>query len=268
MTVVPRSADPVPMTQEQKFLFDLKGWIMLPAVLEEDLLEACREHVVKLRTDAESLPENERYSLAGPGAELVDHPAITGVLREILAPDNSADSWGFRCESSFPMVRSFGDKGSAPHCGPLDGPMAYRNMPNGTIWSGLTRVVWELSPVQRGGGTPILSGSHKAAFPVPERFREFDPFVYEEYECPPGSVLIFSESCWHVGTEWQDAEQDRLAIFNCYCSYLTQWHKLNLPHEVVAAMPAKRQTAFRGAWGHNFRDQQPNNYYDETNRAH
>jgi hypothetical protein len=267
MTTVPSTTDPVPMSEEQKFLFDLKGWILLPAVLEQDLLQACREHVRKLRGEPESLPEFERYSLAGPGAELVDHPAITGILREILAPDPSEDSWGFRCESSFPMVREQGSSGSAPHCGPLVGPMAYRNMGNGTIWSGLTRVVWELSPVHKGGGTSILSGSHKAAFPVPERFHQFDRAVYEEYECPAGSVIIFSESCWHVGTEWPD-EAARLAIFNCYCSYLTQWHKLNLPHEVVAAMSPKRQTAFRGTWGHNFRDQQPNNYYDETNQAH
>ena len=267
MSVVPRSAEPAPMSEEQKFLFDLKGWVLIPGVLEPNLLEALRQHVVKLRQDAESLPAHERYSLAGPGQELIDHPAIVGVLREILAPDPDPSSWGFRCESSFPMIRSVGQQGSAAHCGPLVGPMAYR-MVNGQIWSGLTRVAWELSEVKKGGGgTPILSGSHKVTFPVPERFREFDPLVYEEYECPPGSVLIFSESCWHVGTEWKDADQDRLAIFNCYCSYMAQFHKLNLPEEVVAAMPPKRQTAFRGVWGHNFRDKQANTYYDETNRA-
>ncbi|MBT3342420.1 MAG: phytanoyl-CoA dioxygenase, partial [Gemmatimonadetes bacterium] len=204
MTTICQTADPVEMTEEQKFLFDLKGWILIPGVLEPDLLGQLRDHVTRLRQDPESLPAHERYSLAGPAQELVDHPAITGVLREILAPDPSEDSWGFRCESSFPMIRTLGQAGSAPHCGPMVGPMAYR-MINGRIWSGLTRVVWELGEVKKGGGTPILSGSHKASFPVPERFREYDPSVYEGYECPPGSVLIFSESCWHVGTEWQDA---------------------------------------------------------------
>ncbi|MBT6145596.1 MAG: phytanoyl-CoA dioxygenase [Gemmatimonadetes bacterium] len=267
MTTICQTADPVEMTEEQKFLFDLKGWILIPGVLEPDLLGQLRDHVTRLRQDPESLPAHERYSLAGPAQELVDHPAITGVLREILAPDPSEDSWGFRCESSFPMIRTLGQAGSAPHCGPMVGPMAYR-MINGRIWSGLTRVVWELGEVKKGGGTPILSGSHKASFPVPERFREYDPSVYEGYECPPGSVLIFSESCWHVGVEWKDATQDRLAIFNCYCSYLAQWHKMNLPAEVVTAMPPKRQTAFRGVWGHNFRDQQHNDYYDESNLGH
>ena len=105
MTVVPSTAEPVPMSEEQKFLFDLKGWVLIPGVLEADLLEAVRQHVVTLRQDAESLPAHERFSLAGPGQELIDHPAIVGVLREILAPDPDQNSWGFRCENSFPMIR-------------------------------------------------------------------------------------------------------------------------------------------------------------------
>ena len=30
---------------------------------------------------------------------------------------------------------------------------------------------------------------------------------------------------------------DRVAIFNCYNSLWAQWHKLNLTHEQVMAMP-------------------------------
>ena len=267
MNPIPNNAEPIPMTDEQRFFFDLKGWLLVPGVLEPDLLEAVREHMIKLKTEPDSLPAHERYSLAGPAQELIDHPAIVGILRDIIAPDPGEDAYGFRCESSFAMIRTLGQSGSAPHCGPLMGPMAYRLI-NGTIWSGLTRVVWELSEVQKGqGGTPIMSGSHKAGFPVPEIYRSFDASVYEEYACPAGSVLVFSESCWHVGTEWQDSSQDRLAIFNCYCSFLAQWHKLNLPAEVVEAMPPKRQTAFRGVWGHDFHRGQPNNYYETANLA-
>ena len=34
----------VPMSDEQKYLFDLKGWICLPGLLSEDQLEAIRAH--------------------------------------------------------------------------------------------------------------------------------------------------------------------------------------------------------------------------------
>ena len=93
MSVVPRSAEPAPMSEEQKFLFDLKGWVLIPGVLEPDLLEALRQHVVKLRKDAESLPAYERYSLAGPGQ---DRPSARrrapagGQLRRPAAPARPA----------------------------------------------------------------------------------------------------------------------------------------------------------------------------------
>ena len=267
MNVIPVHAEPVPMTEAQKFFFDLKGWLLVPGVLEPDLIEACREHVYKLKHEPKSLAPYERYSLAGPAQALIDHPAIVGILREIIAPDPSPDAYGFRCESSFAMIRATGQSGAPPHCGPIVGPLAYRVL-NGQIWSGLTRVVWELTQVQKGmGGTPIMSGSHKANFPMPEVYREFDPSMYESYECPPGSVVIFSESCWHYGVEWKDSTQDRMAIFNCYSSYLTQWHKVNLPVEVIAQMPPKRQTAFRGVWGHNFHAGRHNDYYATDNQA-
>ncbi|MCZ6680182.1 MAG: phytanoyl-CoA dioxygenase [Candidatus Poribacteria bacterium] len=267
MSVIPVNAEPVPMTAEQKFVFDLKGWLLVPGVLEPDLLEALREHLYKLKQEPESLPPYERYSLAGPAQELIDHPAVVGILREIIAPDPSPDAYGFRCESSFAMLRAKGQAGSPPHCGPIVGPLAYRVL-NGRIWSGLTRVVWELSEVKKDkGGTPIMSGSHKSNFPVPEAYREYDPAMYESYACPPASVLIFSESCWHYGVEWKDSTGDRLAIFNCYSSYLTQWHKMNLPAEVIERMPAKRQTAFRGVWGHNFHEGRHNDYYADDNQA-
>ena len=48
---------------------------------------------------------------------------------------------------------------------------------------------------------------------------------------------------------------------------MAQYHRSNLPREVVEAMPAKRQTLFRGVWGHGG-DPFENVYYDpETNFA-
>src|SRR5688572_5840723 len=38
----------IPMTEEQKFVFDLKGWLLLPAVLERQQIEALRAHVEAL----------------------------------------------------------------------------------------------------------------------------------------------------------------------------------------------------------------------------
>ena len=261
-------ADVVPMTEEQKFVFDLKGWIAIPGVLDDDEIEAVKAHVIALKEDPDSLDPLERYAVAGPSQILLDHPVVVGVLREILAGDRGEDCYGFRCENGFNMVRRSDFKGLAPHGGGVGtGMFAYQCVNRG-IFSGLTRVVWELNPVEEGdGGTLFMSGSHKANFPIHEDHRNLDSPLYESYVCPPGSVVIFSESVCHAGPPWTNEERPRIAVFNCYSRAESQYHKTNLPLEVIQTMPPKRQTLFRGVWVHDFSRGQPNDYFNPENVA-
>ena len=54
--------DVVPMTPAQKYLFDLKGFILLPALLSEEELVLIRAHQHKFLYERESLPPDERDS--------------------------------------------------------------------------------------------------------------------------------------------------------------------------------------------------------------
>ena len=62
-------------------------------------------------------------------------------------------------------------------------------------------------------------------------------------------MVIFTESLTHAGGLWK-SESPRIAILNCYSPILAQYHGMDLPPEVIEAMPPKRQTLFRGVWGH------------------
>ena len=64
----------VPMTPEQKFFFDLRGWILLPSVLSESEIEEMKAEVYA----------GARQSYQGALQHLLDHPAIVGVLNEIF----------------------------------------------------------------------------------------------------------------------------------------------------------------------------------------
>ena len=86
----------VPMTDEQKFIFDLKGWIAIPSVLTEEEIGAIKEHAHTLKNDPESIDQKDRSSLSGPAQILLDHPVVVGVLREILGDDPNEDCYGFR----------------------------------------------------------------------------------------------------------------------------------------------------------------------------
>jgi hypothetical protein len=262
------------MTEEQKFFFDLKGWILLPSILADS-------DIVRMKAE---VYDGSKNGYQGALQELLDHPAVVGILSEILTeePFVRDDSYGFRCENSFSTIRPPGwDKGTRgdngmPHVvrPPQQANAMRYQVAGGKIYSGLTRVVWELEEVRAGqGGTTFLSGSHKAHFnyggPDPYRPNISDsPWedglreAMDEYSCPAGSVVIFTESLAHAANDWTNPDNARCAVFNCYNSICSQWHKTNLAHEIIEAMPAKRRTLFRGTWALG-----GNQQYSEDNRA-
>lgn len=235
------------MTDEQKFLFDVRGWLLLPGVLTEPEIAAIKEHL---------LAGGDGFS--GPAQELLDHPAIVPILNEILSERPLADdTYNFRCESSFVTIRKAGWQPGGtqvPHVvrpPQGSGPMNYR-CNGGRIYSALTRVVWELNPVEEGdGGTLFLTGSHKAAFPAPPSIQRPDSPLWETYSCPPGSVLFFTEALTHSGAVWTRPDRDRVAIFNCYNTINSKWHEWQPHPELLAAMPPLRRTLFRSVHAQN-----------------
>jgi hypothetical protein len=252
------------MTDEQKYFFDLRGWMLLPAVLTESECAVLREHL-----KAGSSP------FAGPAQELLDHPAVVDILSEILGGGPSPeDHYAFRCEGSFVTIRQKGWTPSGterPHGGPAESPQHYRT-DGRRIYSGLTRVVWELNPVAHGdGGTLFLSGSHKASFPQSESVHVPDNGHLQDYACPTGSVVIFTESTLHAATTWKNPDVERVAIFSAYNHYSAQYHRLNLAHETILAMPPKRRSLFRGVYVHDFtirpHEEGGNRFYSEDNRS-
>ena len=68
----------VPMSEAQRYIFDLKGWICLPGLLSDDELGTVLEHQHKLMEEPESLPPEERNSVGGPSQVMLDHPVSRG----------------------------------------------------------------------------------------------------------------------------------------------------------------------------------------------
>lgn len=88
------------MTDEQKFLFDLKGWLLLAAVLTEREIAAVRSHLA-----------DGGDGWTGPAQALLDHPAIVEVLNEILSERPPAeDYYNFRCEGSSEKITGCHDR--------------------------------------------------------------------------------------------------------------------------------------------------------------
>ena len=261
---------PIPMTEEQKFFFDLRGWILLPGVLSDAEIAAMKTEVYGAMDPRQHMVINPDQSFQGTLQTLLDHPSIVGILSEILAEERflSEGYYAFRCESSFITVRPPGwskrerSDGGLPHVvRPPQQANAMRYQVAGRkIFAGLTRVVWELEEVKAGhGGTSFLSGSHKAHFnyggPDPYRPNISESMwennireMMEDYSCPPGSAVVFTESLLHAANDWTNPDNPRCAVFNCYNSLWAQWHRMNLDHGIIEAMPPKRRSLFRGVW--------------------
>lgn len=247
----------VPLTEEQRYLFDTRGWLLLPGVLPEDEAATMRDYATRLALEPLSLPASHRSSIGGPLERLTDHPVLLGFMNEFVAHPGLASpvSYGFRLENSFLAYRRPGSTNFQPHGGSgwfnfPGNSHDYRALP-GRAHSGLTRAVWELAPVRhRRGGTLFLTGSHKAAFPRPASTEREDAALWETYECPAGSLLFFTEAITHTGATWTD-ESCRVAIFSCYNVVGAKWHCWEPHPEHVAAMPPLRQTLFRGVYVQN-----------------
>ena len=81
------------------------------------------------------------------------------------------------------------------------------------------------------------SGSHKAEFDKPGSL-DIDGTrgLMQSYACPPGSLLVFTESLLHATAEWTHPTRERIAIFTHYCNIYSQFHRLLLPHEAIVTV--------------------------------
>ena len=237
------------MTAEQKYLFDMQGFLIVPAVLSAEECSTLRTFVSALEDPEakEALPPHERYSLAGPANFLLDHPVLVGILNEIVTGENhnldadsagtlsgegitpeqmpgwlaSDDAYPFRLDGSFAQIRRAGERGNIPHAYPRVRPLFGYQCHNRKIYSGLTRVVWELTEVGAADqGTLLAPGSHKASFVTPPSMLLHESPTMYDYCCPEGSLVLFTEALTHAGGLWSSHETPRMAIFNC-CEWLS-----------------------------------------------
>lgn len=245
-----------PMTDYEKFLFDLKGFLVIPSVLSDEEIQTVRAHVDKVSKDPESLPEYHRAPMAGPAEFLIDHPRVMGILQQVIDPKPER----IRLESIFVSNRSIDDDKDPwkPHAGGtgLHPSLSYRYH-NGRIYGAMTRIVWELNEVVEGkGGTCLVPGSHKANVGSsqegtwPEAADDPTSGVWESYGCPPGSLVVFSEGVRHTAAKWTHADNARNALLIAYNHVTVRYHepKPCMSDTVIGGMSETRQKFFQDVW--------------------
>ena len=223
------------MTPEQRYWFDLTGYLHLQQVLQDEELARAQEAVDRyLGTPPENLPEGYRifekeYHHAigfDPALDaLAVHPKTWPIVRELTNGRPQMSGSGVICNRQ-------GEGGLSLHCAREDyGFEATRyESRDGRVFCNDFVIFFYLTEVQPGdGGLVLVPGSHKSAFPRPQE--SFHNGVIGD-ELPPGVVnltpaagdaVLFTELTTHGVIPWQPADRERRMVNYRYKTQSRGW---------------------------------------------
>ena len=209
------------MTQEEKFVFDLQGFLLISNVLSQEEVTRLNQITDRVyprnydessgnRKNYKNMPNVSRWDPACQN--LIDHPRIVTYLETLIGPH-------FRLDHDYSIFMNPSGQGGPLHGGPeRDAGSHFYKHYEGTIRNGLSVVTFFLSDVGPGdGGFVCVPGSHKTNFlwDLPEdvkHHQRFPPYV-EQPIAKAGDALLFTEARIHGTRRWEAAHERRTFLF-------------------------------------------------------
>jgi hypothetical protein len=216
------------MTERERYLFDLQGYLTLPAALtasEVDALNALLDDQVaaEMGSDESTRRFLNLLTWGQPFIDLLDHPRLYPYLEAMLGT-------GLRLDHLYlDVIRSgLSPIGATLHGGATPAsPIFYYRYADGSFHNGLTVMAINLHDVNPGdGGFACVPGSHKSNLPLPANCRDLqkaESFV-ERVTGPAGTVLFFTEALTHGPLPWTGT-RERRTIFIKYSPSCVAWAK-------------------------------------------
>lgn len=204
------------MTPEEKFLFDLHGYLVIKNVLTESEVAALNAIAdAKFPRTGEQRPADRRTGpisrWGAPYQALLDHPKVLPYLVTLI------DS-KFRLDHDYCIFMDEGATGGDLHGGEgHEGDHWYRYR-DGQMRNGLCVVTFFLTPAGTGdGGFACIPGTHKSNFVqnVPREVMRFERKA--DYVVQPpveaGDALIFTEALIHGTMPWRARHERRALLY-------------------------------------------------------
>lgn len=215
------------MTEQERFLFDLQGYITVPNALDAGQLKDLNALLdQKIAEQAKEEDTTKRFGgLLRWGQacrDLIDNPRITPYLDAIYG------GGAYRLDHDYAdLIRSgVSPIGATLHGGstPFD-PGQFYHWHNGKMNNGLVVVAYNLHDVNPGdGGFGCVPGTHKSNLPYPPEWRNLDqpqPCV-RAVTGPAGTAIIFTEALTHGAMPWK-GKHERRTFFYKYNSHALSW---------------------------------------------
>lgn len=224
------------MTDHEKYLFDVHGYLVIEGALSPEQVDAANAAIDHHADQINLLPNNNlargsktltgsegRGGLGGmltwerphcdPFRDMMVSPSFTPQLEEILGP-------GFRLNAISIITMDKGAEGFWFHEGgePHDRSRGF-NYRNGRMFCGMTNVAVQLTEVgPKDGGFACLPGSHKANFPCPDDIRLYEAHQERILQIPAkaGDAILFCECLMHGTLPWVAKHQRRSVVIRYF----------------------------------------------------
>jgi len=225
------------MTPEERYRFDLQGYLVRPHALSANDVQALNVAVDMLHApepgdDLMSQRYTHHLTAARKFRDLIDHESVFDVIYELCGPT-------VRLDHSYGIIMNPGQSGLGLHgsATPFDAAQYY-TVHGGEIRTGLVAVQWALVDHPPGGGGFIcVPGSHKANFPPP---RTMDADLVRDVPMQSGDVVIFTEALTHATAPWRASHQRRTLLYK-YSPGNSSWGKDEALPPALAPMLTERQ---------------------------
>jgi len=214
------------MTAEERYLFDLQGYITVPNALDKDQLAELNKTLEGQIAESKN-PNDKRFRFIGmlgwsaAYRRMIDNPRISPYLEELIHPQ-------FRLDHDYSdVIRSgVGPIGATLHGGgtPFD-PCMFFNAHNGRMFNGLLVVAYNLKDVHPGdGGFACVPGSHKSNYPLPDDWTNLEKPqpVVRPVIGPAGTAILFTEALTHGTLPWT-GKNDRRTLFYKFSPSSISW---------------------------------------------
>jgi len=212
------------MDPEEKYLFDLMGFLVLPQVLSRDEVgelnalidsydlwrKASSGEEPAWANDPNFMTVGALHTWDEPFRRLLAHKKVVPYLESLVGPK-------FRYDHGHALLMRPGATQLGLHGGnaPWDPAQEYRYR-DGEMLNGLVVVSFALSDAGADdGGFAVVPGSHKANFAVPPKFILFEktgPWVLR-VPVKAGDAIVFSEACTHGTWPWRAKHERRSLLY-------------------------------------------------------
>ena len=225
------------MTPEERYRFDILGFLVRPRALSAGDIEALNVAVDLLDvptpgTDIMSQRFVNHLTSARRFRDLIDHAGIFDIITELCGQN-------VRLDHAYGIIMRSGTSGLGLHGGgtPFD-PAQYYTVDGGSIRTGLVAVQWALVDHVAGrGGFLCVPGSHKANFPTPAAIAAG---MAIEVPMFAGDVVIFTEALTHGTAAWQGPQQRRTLLYK-YSPGNSAWSHEVWPNDLIDACTPRQR---------------------------